>query len=105
RLVFTDAERAWIRAHPVVRVAVDATNAPYTFIDSAGEFAGVHADLLKMIARRTGLRFEVVPRSTLKGLEDDLRAGRADMVTTLVETPERAGYLAFSNDVVPMVWA
>lgn len=104
RLVLTDAERAWLSTHPVVRVAVDTANAPYTFIDSAGEFAGVYADLLKMIARRTGLRFEVVPGSTVAALERDLHAGHADMVAMLMPTPERERFLSFTVDVAPMVW-
>lgn len=104
RLVLTDAERAWMSAHPVVRIAVNTADAPYTFIDSAGEFAGVHADLLKMIGRRTGLRFEVVPHTTIGELEGDLRTGRADMVATLMPTAERRRFLAFTEEVAPMVW-
>ena len=104
RLSLTDREAAWIQQHPVVRVAVDATDAPYTFIDSAGEFAGVYADLLKMIGRRTGLRFEVVARDTVAGLERSMREGRADMAATLMPTPARETFAGFSVDVGPVVW-
>ncbi|MDR6093112.1 two-component system sensor histidine kinase EvgS [Stenotrophomonas sp. SORGH_AS321] len=104
RLSLTAREAAWIQQHPVVRVAVDATDAPYTFIDSAGEFAGVYADLLKMIGRRTGLRFEVVARNTAAELERSVREGRADMAATLMPTPERETFAGFSVDVAPVVW-
>ncbi|WP_035060231.1 ATP-binding protein [Andreprevotia chitinilytica] len=105
KLALTDHEREWIARHPVVRVGVDTADAPYTFIDSAGEFAGMYADLLKVISRRTGLRFEVVPHETISALESDLRDGRADLATTLLDTPERRLFMAFSVDVAPMAWA
>ncbi len=103
-LALTDAERRWIQANPVVRVAVDPANAPYTFIDSTGEFAGVYADLLRMVGRRTGLRFEVVPNSTIAGLEADVRGGRAHMEAMLMPTAERERFLDFTSDVAPVVW-
>ncbi|TDG22410.1 transporter substrate-binding domain-containing protein [Paraburkholderia silviterrae] len=99
------AEQRWLEAHPVVRVGVNTTEAPYTFIDSAGEFTGMYADLLKLISRRTGLRFEVSARASTAGLEDDLRAQRTQLVTTLMPTPERRGFLDFSEDIAPMIWA
>jgi two-component system sensor histidine kinase EvgS len=104
-IALTDTERAWIAAHPVVRVGVDTDSAPYTFIDSHGEFAGMFADLLKLVSHRTGLRFEAVPRDTIDALEDDLKSGHTSLVTTLTPTPERRKFLAFTADVVPMTWA
>ncbi|WP_240702142.1 transporter substrate-binding domain-containing protein [Trinickia terrae] len=104
-LALTEAERAWIAAHPVVRVGVDTDSAPYTFIDSHGAFAGMFADLLKLISHRTGLRFEAVPRNTIDALEGDLKSGRTSLVTTLAPTPERKRFLAFIDDVTPMAWA
>lgn len=104
RLAFTDDEQAWIDTHPVVRVAVDTTHAPYTFIDSRGEFAGVYADLLKVIGRRTGLRFEVIPRTSSYGLDAALHPARTDMAALLVPNAAPGGSLALSNEVVPVVW-
>ena len=104
-LPLSPAERAWIAAHPVVPVGVDTADAPYTFVDSAGEFSGVHAELLKLIGRRTGLRFKVVARDTLPALEADLRAGHTALVTTLMPTPARNAFMAFSDPVMPLIWA
>ncbi|WJF89841.1 transporter substrate-binding domain-containing protein [Paraburkholderia bonniea] len=105
KLSLTLAERRWIDTHPVVRVSVDAANAPYTFIDSAGEFVGMYADLLKLISRRTGLRFEIVPRDTVAAIEADLRAHRTSLVTTLIPTVERRHFLSFTTAIEPMAWA
>lgn len=105
KLPLTDAERRWIETHPVVRVGIDAANAPYTFIDSSGEFVGMYADLLKLISRRIGLRFEVVPRDTVNEVENDLRARRTDLVTTLIPTAARHTFMSFTTAVQPMAWA
>ncbi|SAK56092.1 sensor protein evgS [Caballeronia calidae] len=71
----TDEERAWVRAHPVVRYSMLAQGAPLTFRDSRGRPAGAAVDLLDAIARVTGLRFEARVRDTAEQLKADLQSG------------------------------
>jgi len=54
----TDEERAWIAAHPVVRVGHDPSYAPYSFPDATGRLVGIDLDYAARIAQRTGLRFQ-----------------------------------------------
>jgi hypothetical protein len=35
---FTQAEKAWLQAHPVIRVGIDRDFAPYEWIDSDGNY-------------------------------------------------------------------
>ncbi|WP_170845175.1 ATP-binding protein [Chitinasiproducens palmae] len=67
----TDDERAWIAAHPLVRIGVPRAFAPIAYRDREGRLAGVLASLLDMVARRTGLSFEPVFEAGLR------RAGEA----------------------------
>ena len=42
--VLTQAEIAWLEAHPVIRVGIDAGYAPYSFKNDVGEFVGLAMD-------------------------------------------------------------
>ena len=57
-LAFTEPERAWIAAHPVIRVGHDPTYAPYSFPDGKGNIIGIDPDFLALIAKRTGQQFK-----------------------------------------------
>ena len=59
-LELTSAQRQWLAAHKVVRVAPDPDLTPIDGIDADGRQRGLSADYLKLIAARTGLEFRVV---------------------------------------------
>jgi ABC-type amino acid transport substrate-binding protein len=59
-VTLTEAERAWLRAHPVIRVGIDRDFAPYEWLDEKGKFVGINADILRLLEPRLGVRFEVV---------------------------------------------
>lgn len=57
-LMLSMAERAWIRAHPVIYYAAETDNAPWSYRDSNGVARGYSIDLLNAVAGSSGLRFE-----------------------------------------------
>ncbi|MEF8701083.1 MAG: ABC transporter substrate-binding protein [Candidatus Accumulibacter sp. UW20] len=99
-LVLTEEERAWLRAHPVIRVGIDREFAPYEWINDKGDFVGMNADLLRMLEARLGVRFEVVRDKTWQQTLDMARAGELDMLTDAVNTPERRTFLGFTEPYV-----
>lgn len=58
---FTDAERAWLKQHPVVRFTGDPGWLPFEAFNEKGEYEGIVAAVLKLLEQRTGLGFERVP--------------------------------------------
>jgi len=104
KLALSSQELRWIKENPVVQVGIDPTQAPYTFVDSGGEFSGMYADLLKVIGRRTGLSFRIQPRESIPALEADLLDHKSSMVTTLMPTAEREQRMKFTASVAPMAW-
>src|SRR5690349_15655631 len=60
----TPEERAWLAAHPVIRVGNDPGWVPIDFDNEQGQPVGVAADMLKLIEERLGVRFEAVPGQT-----------------------------------------
>jgi len=83
---FTKAEKAWIAAHPVIRVVYDADFRPFSYL-SHGVYRGLVADYLNFIANVSGLRFEAEPDS---GDRDDLQhrlgAREIDLVAVTVKS-------------------
>src|SRR5512143_224597 len=76
----SQAQRQWLAAHKVIRVAPDPDLAPIDGIDAEGRQRGLSADYLKLIAARTGLEFRVV---RVANRDDALRAlaeHRVDLV-------------------------
>lgn len=69
---------------------------PYIYKDKNGQWVGLNADVLSRISRMTGLQFvhQEVP-STQQSIEM-LRAGLAEMNTSLAENAERRRFLDFT---------
>lgn len=94
-LELDQADRAWIAAHPVVRVAHLAMP-PFAFQDAHGALVGLDADYLAIVSERTGLRFEGPLIDAGVGI-DGVRAGRFDALMGIGRTPERSEVLAFGQ--------
>ncbi len=94
---FTPEERAWMAAHPVVRVGHDPTYAPYAIEDSPGKIVGIDPDYLALIARRTGLRFQNEVRVDWLTMMADFKAGQVDMLMSLGYAPEREQFLIYTH--------
>lgn len=88
RIDLSDTERAWIQEHPVVHFGYDPGWGPFSYTDADGAFAGIDADILKLIGERLGLTFKPVhSRSWPEAYE----AGRTGTVDFLVSTAEEVG--------------
>jgi signal transduction histidine kinase len=94
------AQRAWITKNPFVRVSYDPAWAPFSHRDEAGAFIGLDADLLELLAGRTGLRFEPVHHPDWAAAYQAALAGEVSVLTSTAETPERAALFRFSRPYV-----
>jgi signal transduction histidine kinase/DNA-binding response OmpR family regulator len=94
---FTPAEKAWLVAHPVIRVGAETNYAPYEFQDSRGHFAGVVADYMEILKRRLGVRFQVQQMADFAAVENKLRKREVDVVLALAPTADREEYLLFTK--------
>lgn len=95
-LRFSQEEQQWIEAHPVLRVGVDSTFAPYDYLNSRNEHQGLAADYLKLVAEQTGIHFEIVPGLSWPQVLEQAKAKELDVVAAVTNTPNRAEYLKFT---------
>ncbi|VWC75928.1 MULTISPECIES: ATP-binding protein [Burkholderia] len=89
---FTDEELGWMRAHPVVHIAVEANWHPIEYMRNGGH-AGLVAGYLNAISKMTGLTFRTVPGTEWGHAYEALAAGRVDLLPGVWRelVPDRIG--------------
>ncbi len=98
----TEAERAWLREHPVIRVVQDPNWPPVEFADERGEPSGMTRDYLSLIEQRLGVKFEWVRNLSWQEAYARLKRGEIDMTTSVAATPERKEFWAFTKPYMRM---
>ena len=103
----TDKERAWLNAHPVIRVYQDPNWPPVEFADARGEPSGMSADYLQLVEQRLGVKFERVRNLTWPEAYSRMKRWEIDMTTCVAVTPERIDFWAFTKPymTIPIVIA
>jgi len=94
-------EHAWLKSHPVIRIGIDASYAPYSYIDESGHYVGVAPDILALLASLLDIQFKPMPNLSWPEILENTRLKKLDMIATAVKTPERESYLLFSNIYIP----
>jgi two-component system, NarL family, sensor histidine kinase EvgS len=93
-LLLTEAERAWVRQHPRIRVAYDRAFTPYSF-EHDRTMQGLGPDLLRKAAQQVGLEIAEERPGTWAQAFEDLVAGKADMLVAAGRNDERRRLLQF----------
>lgn len=96
-LHFSASERRWMDQHPRVKVAINENYLPLTFIDDAGKFRGVSADVLTKVSQLTGLKFDIQRVDSVNDLIERVTSGEADMLAAITPSAEREGSLRFTR--------
>lgn len=92
------SERAWLEAHPVVRVGVARQDwAPIDLIGADGRYTGMSADMLARIAKQAGVIVEVRVLPDFPDVLAKLRSGEIDMAPSMARTPGRLEFLEFTQ--------
>jgi len=97
RVKLTDAERAWVQAHPVVRFGYDPGWPPFSYRDENAAFAGIDREFLDRLAARLGVKFVPVDSRSWPEAYDNAKAGGADFLVSTSESEERAKVFVFTR--------
>lgn len=79
-----------------VRFCVDPDWFPFEVIDAQGQHQGIAADLLALVAQRSGVRMELLPTKDWPASLTASKAGRCQIMSLLNETPVRSEWLLFT---------
>lgn len=101
----THDEHAWIKKHPVIRLALMSDNPPYHFLDSNGKFSGLAADFFKLFQKDLDIQIDVVTAANQKELLEMLANKEVDVIPSLNPLPEHEEYMQFSDDFLRYSYA
>jgi two-component sensor histidine kinase/ABC-type amino acid transport substrate-binding protein len=93
----TPAQRAWLREHPVIRLAPTPDYPPTEFVDAAGVYRGISADYMTLIEARLGIEFEIVELDRATRLLGTAERMGADVVPLSAKTPARSEHWLFTE--------
>lgn len=94
----TPEERAWINQHPTLQIAATPDWPPFEFKDN-GNYVGVSADILKLVAERVGLK--ISPQfGAWSTLMAKMESGGLDLSPGMVKTPERTRKFVFTHSYI-----
>ncbi|MDQ7831679.1 MAG: transporter substrate-binding domain-containing protein [Desulfovibrionaceae bacterium] len=97
-LGLTDAERAFIEAHPVVTFS-DSIWEPLAMVEN-GKYQGIFHDFYELVSAMTGLAFKFVPQGDSRDFGkvlSALRDRRIDLIDGTGKTPAREKYALFAG--------
>lgn len=94
---FTDTEKAWIAAHPVVHFGYDPDWGPFSYRNEAGEMAGIDRDFLQLLETRIGLKFVPVHSRSWPEAYEGAKGGASDFLVGTAEDERRARDFIFTR--------
>lgn len=100
-LSLTEQEKDWIKQNPIVTLGADYAWPPFDFVDQQQQHAGISADFLTLIAKKTGLNFKI-EADVWSNIMSKMQAKKLDGLAAAVKTPERENYLSFSTPYIAM---
>ncbi len=83
-LALTLEQKAWIAAHPNPKLLIAGANVPLSFYDENGQLRGLSIDLLKLIERYTGLKFQIERSDSVSDMVSKLQNHQVDALATLI---------------------
>lgn len=105
-IIFSESEKQWLEAHHTLKVGMDSAYAPYEWMNQNGDYVGMAVDYLHLLEKKLGVHFEIVKGKSWSEIVDMGKKGEIDLITSIVQTPERLNYFRFSepyNDTQTMI--
>lgn len=95
-LVFTAEEKAWLAAHPSIRVGAMNSWPPFSFVDSHGIARGITVDIIKLLNQYLDGRLHIVSGPWDK-LYQETEEGKLDAIMDITPNPDRENKFDFTS--------
>ncbi|MBU1639124.1 MAG: transporter substrate-binding domain-containing protein [Proteobacteria bacterium] len=99
-VALTGQEKAWIKAHPVIRLGVDPEFVPFEYISEDGTYSGLASEYIKILNQRLGLSMEIVPKLSWAEVVAKSKKMDLDVLPCVGKTKERLSYLNYSKPYI-----
>ncbi len=99
--ILNQKEREWLALNQSrLILAVETGYAPFVFLDSQGNIAGLAHDYLRLLEQKLGAHFEQRRFSNLDDAFAEVRRGEVHIVNAVTQTPSRSEFLLFTSPFV-----
>jgi len=97
-LTLSEEEQQWLdQRDRQLTLCADPDWLPLEAIDSEGRHVGLSAELFRLFADRTGIRFDVFPAPDWPSAVDAARDRHCDLFSLAMKTPERSRFMSFTE--------
>lgn len=93
----SQAEKEFIKNNRNLRVGVNSTWAPYSYLDQEQKHAGLASDYLRIIAGKLGLNLAPVKGFDNEQMLEQAKEGRIDIIPTITPDPEYAEFIEYTD--------
>ncbi len=94
------SQQAYVTAHPQISMCVDPDWLPFEAIDDHNRHVGIAADLIALVATKTGLQIQLHPTTSWEDSLTASRNGDCVALSLLNQTPERERWLIFTDTLL-----
>jgi two-component system, NarL family, sensor histidine kinase EvgS len=101
-VLLTDDEKRWLIDHPEITYSSDPDYPPIEFLNGKGEHDGMSKDIITLLGKKIGLRFNFV---AAKSWTEVLKMGqkrRVDIWSSAAPTPQRREYMNFTKPYIKL---
>jgi PAS domain S-box-containing protein len=99
-VTLTDAERQWLRAHPVITLAPDPDFKPIEYFDKNGIYQGAAADIIRLLEKKLGITITIARLKNWDEAMDKFKNHEVDLLGAMVRTPNREKFALFTETLV-----
>jgi PAS domain S-box-containing protein len=85
-----------LNAKDTINVVIDNNYPPYSFINEKGDLTGYSIDLWRKFEEKTGIKVVITAKEWNKA-QEEMKAGKYDVIDTLFKNPEREKIYIFSD--------
>lgn len=96
----TKEEINWILMNPKVVVGAESDWVPFDFINKFGEYDGITKDILALISKNTGLKFDIRSNLDWNGLVEEFKVKKIDILPAIYYTKPREEFGRFTAPYV-----
>lgn len=89
-------QRQWLSKHPVIKIAPDPDFPPIEYFDSHGQYQGIAADYVELLAQKLAIDFTIVNLKDWNTVLEQAQSQEIDMFGAAAPTPQRLEYMNFT---------
>jgi ABC-type amino acid transport substrate-binding protein len=96
-LGLTQAEKDWLKDHPVIRVGGPKAFPPFHYYDEQGKPKGIGPEYVYLILEALGLKVEYSKPLPWPKVLENIKTGGLDLIACAAKSKDREGYLSYSK--------